>query len=631
MLPTRLTSPRLWTIGIVIVLLGLITNTVTNAQDDPVNNDPPDISLPSSVTTEPGVSVSFAPVVSDVDVGSGNMEVEIDLSDLDGVGGRSVPAGDYGTFSWGGGAGITTDVELDTLASLNTFLATFTYTPPVGFSGMARIVFEIDDQGNTGTGGVLSRTRFMDIIVAAPGDGNPDTNAQPDISLPASVTTQPGVPVSFAPVVSDLDVGNGLMELEIDISDLDGVGGRSVPAADYGTFTSDVEVTTLANLNSTLATFTYTPPVAFSGTARIVFEIDDQGNTGSEFPSVVLSRTRSIDINVTAPGDGNPAVNAQPDITLPSSLTTSIDTPITFSASVSDIDVGNGLMELEIDLSDLDGVGGRSVPTGDYGTFSWGGGSTLTSDVEVTTLANLNTGLAAFTYTPPPGFVGQARIVFEIDDQGNTGSEFPPNVLSRTRFIDIDVAIATSTPTATPTNTPTATPIETPTGTPPDTSTPTFTPSPTSIISALPPTDVPPPPPAPLAADVNSNPDSIVRAGIPDALRTDINIREIVSNGEFPQWQGNALTDGGFIGIQGILDLGVLQAVDIFSPTGLRYFEGGIVICLRGEGTLIYLNAKNAPRIPEIVGSYEVDDFPGFTCITLFEPGMLVMVHETPE
>jgi hypothetical protein len=479
-------------------LLGLITNTVTNAQDDPVNNDPPDISLPSSVTTEPGVSVSFAPVVSDVDVGSGNMELEIDISDLDGVGGRSVPAGDYGTFSWGGGAGITTDVELDTLASLNTFLATFTYTPPVGFSGMARIVFEIDDQGNTGTGGVLSRTRFMDIIVAAPGDGNPDTNAQPDISLPASVTTQPGVPVFFAPVVSDLDVGNGLMELEIDISDLDGVGGRSVPAADYG-------------------------------------------------------------------------------------------------------------------------------------TFSWGGGSTLTSDVEVTTLANLNSTLATFTYTPPVAFSGTARIVFEIDDQGNTGSEFPSVVLSRTRFIDIDVAIATSTPTATPTNTPTATPIETPTGTPPDTSTPTFTPSPTSIISALPPTDVPPPPPAPLAADVNSNPDSIVRAGIPDALRTDINIREIVSNGEFPQWQGNALTDGGFIGIQGILDLGVLQAVDIFSPTGLRYFEGGIVICLRGEGTLIYLNAKNAPRIPEIVGSYEVDDFPGFTCITLFEPGMLVMVHETPE
>jgi hypothetical protein len=77
---------------------------------DPVNNNQPDISLPAALSTEPGTPVLFAPTVSDPDVGLGNMEMEIDISDLDGVGGRSVPAGDYGTFTWGGGAGVTSDV-----------------------------------------------------------------------------------------------------------------------------------------------------------------------------------------------------------------------------------------------------------------------------------------------------------------------------------------------------------------------------------------------------------------------------------------------------------------------------------------------------------------------------------------
>lgn len=293
----------------------------------------------------------------------------------------------------------------------------------------------------------------------------PGVNDQPDITLPAASTT-PGVPVSFVPVVSDPDVGAGNMELEIDISDLDGVGGRSVAAGDYGTFTwglgsgvtSDVAVTTLAALNTALTTFQYTPPAGFAGTARIIFEIDDQGNTGT---GGVLSRTRFIDIDVCAASEAASQTacdtNNQPDISLPGALSTGINTPISFTAVVSDIDVGAGNMELEIDISDLDGVGGLSVPAGDYGTFTWGFGSGVTSDVAIETLSDLNTALINFTYTPDTGFTGTARIIFEIDDQGSSGSEFPPNVLSRTRFIDISVGAATATSTATATATATGT------------------------------------------------------------------------------------------------------------------------------------------------------------------------------
>jgi hypothetical protein len=217
-----------------VILIVLFTFVILNtngilAQDTPGVNDPPDISLPAPAPdTTSGVAVAISPItVSDVDVGAGNMELEIDISDLDGVGGLSVPAGDYGTFSWGGGSGLTSDIEVTTLANLNTFLSTFVYTPPNDFFGTARIIFEIDDQGNTGTGGVLSRTRFIDITVTEV------ANQQPDISLPGTQNTPINTPIAITPItVSDPDVGAGNMEMEIDISDLDGVGGLSVPAGD---------------------------------------------------------------------------------------------------------------------------------------------------------------------------------------------------------------------------------------------------------------------------------------------------------------------------------------------------------------------------------------------------------------
>lgn len=273
-------------------------------------NQPPDVTLPSPAPdTTLGTPVSFAVTVSDPDVGGANMEMEIDISDRDGVGGRSVPAGDWGRFTWGFGASITSDVELRTRAQLNAALANFTYTPPPGFAGIARVIFEIDDQGNTGTGGVLSRTRFIDIDVCAPGELGTAAcavNNQPDITLPGTQATPVDTPLGFVPVVSDVDAGNGPMEIEIDISDLDGVGGLSVPNGDYGRFswglgsnvTSDVAVATLAQINAALASFTYTPPPGFVGTARIIFEIDDQGSSGEVVN--VLARTRFIDIQVQA-------------------------------------------------------------------------------------------------------------------------------------------------------------------------------------------------------------------------------------------------------------------------------------------------------------------------------------------
>jgi hypothetical protein len=142
---------------------------------------------------------------------------------------------------------------------------------------------------------------------------------------------------------------------------------------------------------------------------------------------------------------------------------------------------------------------------------------------------------------------------------------------------------------------------------------------------------LPAPPPVPLCEDHNFDEGGVVRSGaVNDGIAPFINCRVLYQNGVSTSWLGSAMYSEANLGVPGLLDLGVQQAVDVFSPGGLTYFDGGAVFCLRGSGTLIWLAASGIPRHPEIVGSYVVDDFPGFTCVTLFEPGTLVLVSDNP-
>ncbi len=139
-----------------------------------------------------------------------------------------------------------------------------------------------------------------------------------------------------------------------------------------------------------------------------------------------------------------------------------------------------------------------------------------------------------------------------------------------------------------------------------------------------------PPPPVPLCEEHNFDESGVVRSSLNDASGYAINCRVLYQNGSPTTWLGKDQYGSGSLGIDGLLSLGVQQAVDIFSPPGLTSFEGGAVFCLRGEGTLIWLPASGIPRHAEIIGSYTVPDFPGFTCATLFEPGTLILVEQNP-
>ncbi len=138
-------------------------------------------------------------------------------------------------------------------------------------------------------------------------------------------------------------------------------------------------------------------------------------------------------------------------------------------------------------------------------------------------------------------------------------------------------------------------------------------------------------PPSPFAEDVNFLESTAVRTGVPVPLFDTILVRTMYQYGHSTQWLGNDMYSAGSVGIQGVVNLGVQQAIDLSSGNGDTYWEGGATFCLDGTGPLIWMSAANTPRHAEIIGSYTVPEFPGYTCATLFEPGTLVLVSHLPE
>jgi len=91
---------------------------------------------------------------------------------------------------------------------------------------------------------------------------------------------------------------------------------------------------------------------------------------------------------------------------------------------------------------------------------------------------------------------------------------------------------------------------------------------------------------------------------------------------------GSYVQNPGEIGIQSVIDAGVLQAVDIYgiAGTGASVVPFGVPVraCLRGEGRFLFLSAANASRVPADVFSFQ---FEGYTCADLSSAGTAVLVE----
>lgn len=104
---------------------------------------------------------------------------------------------------------------------------------------------------------------------------------------------------------------------------------------------------------------------------------------------------------------------------------------------------------------------------------------------------------------------------------------------------------------------------------------------------------------------------SSIRASLPAGVYT----RLIASEGVFYRSPAE-------VGIQSLLDRGVIHAVDIFSPSGDDTVN--TTICLSGAGDAFYLAASHAPRLPQPLPSTLRE---GFSCVWIAEPGTIVLVN----
>lgn len=146
--------------------------TATGSETITVNavNDGPTITAPATVTTPEDTQLVFSGAnlisIADVDAGTGSLQVT--LAVLHGTISLSGTAGL--TFTTGDGTNDASMTFKGTLSSINSALSGMKYNPTAAFNGADTLSINVDDQGNTGSGGAKTASQNVGITVTAVAD-----------------------------------------------------------------------------------------------------------------------------------------------------------------------------------------------------------------------------------------------------------------------------------------------------------------------------------------------------------------------------------------------------------------------------------------------------------------------------
>jgi Bacterial Ig domain/Bacterial cadherin-like domain len=273
-------------------------------------NDAPVITAPTTETVDEDTSLTFPAggvhEVSIADVDAGTAAIQVTLTATNGTLTLASTSG----LDFTGGTGDGTDDALmtftGTVANINTALDGLVFSPSEDFNGLASLTIDVDDLGNTGSGGEKSDSKTVSITVSA-------INDAPVVTVPGAQTVAEDTDLSITGIsVTDVDVNetsggtlqvtlrvtSGTLSLRTDVS-----GG--LQAGDItGNDTSSVIVTASQTaMNTTLADasgLTYRGNLNFNGSDTLTVDANDQGNTGSGGPQ---SDSKTVDITVTAVND----------------------------------------------------------------------------------------------------------------------------------------------------------------------------------------------------------------------------------------------------------------------------------------------------------------------------------------
>ncbi len=374
---------------------GTIHLDVSPVNDAPVNVLPDD----PQVAQEDEPFVIQGLHVKDVDAGNGIMEVRLSVEH----GTLTLPAGSGVTLTGNG----TGDVVLTgTLADLNALLSGgVTYQGDPDFHGNDALTMVTDDRGNTGSGGALSDTDVLPILVQP-------VNDAPVNQLPTTPqVAQEDQPFTIHGLqVSDVDAGNSPLSVTLSVlhGTLELAAGSGVTVSGSGSNTLVLSGSQDA-INALLAGgVTYQGEQDFNGQDALTMVTNDLGNTGSGGP---LSDTDVLPIEVEP-------VNDAPVTQVPGSLQVKEDGSLSLTGiSVKDVDAGSAPIAMVLRVEH-----GVLTLLGAAGAVSVQGAGTSVVTL-VGSLDDLNGLLAGnLHYEPARDFWGQDNLSITTSDQGNTGA-----------------------------------------------------------------------------------------------------------------------------------------------------------------------------------------------------------------
>ena len=251
----------------------LASNTATRGVTVTAVNDAPTFSAPASFAVNEDTQFTFtggnAITVSDVDVNSGTMTLT--LSALHGT--LTLTTGGGGTFTNNGTSSVT---FAGTLTQVNAALANSKYQGNQDYNGSDTISLNINDQGNTGTGGALQANASITVTVNAVNDA--------PVAQPKNFLAQANMKIGLTGFLSG-------------VTDADsGVNGCSP------TFTlASVSATTPAGgtvtiTNAATGTVDFDPPPGATGNVTFTYTVSDNG-----CPGTATSAPATATVNVSGP------------------------------------------------------------------------------------------------------------------------------------------------------------------------------------------------------------------------------------------------------------------------------------------------------------------------------------------
>ncbi|MGV6858949.1 MAG: tandem-95 repeat protein, partial [bacterium] len=282
--------------------------TVNPVNDSPVNTVPASVAVTEDAATAlKGISIA--------DVDSGNSTILLTLS---------VPSGTL-TASSGGGVtvgGTTTDLMLyGTVVEINNFIAAsnVAYTSATNANGSVALTVLTSDQGNTGSGGALTDSDSVSLVISAVNDAPTATN------LSAAETYVEDTSLNLTDIVST-DVDSNVT-VTLVLSD---TAAGSLNSGTAGAVTSTYNAGTgiwvasgaVADVNALLAALTFTPALNYDSNFAMATSVSDGVN-----PAVTGTKSFT----------GTP-VDDLPLLTSPANFTVSENSQTVTTLTATDID-----------------------------------------------------------------------------------------------------------------------------------------------------------------------------------------------------------------------------------------------------------------------------------------------------